>query len=69
MQVHHGMTARAQSLDDTAHSFSSSEILWLGSGRVRGPPLNGSPLSEKNVFKFQDASRKKKKEDLFLKQY
>ena len=32
-----------------------------------GPPLNGSPFSEKNCCKFQDASCKKKKEDLFLK--
>ena len=32
-----------------------------------GLPLNGSPFSEKNGCKFQDASCEKKKENLFLK--
>ena len=31
--------------------------------------VNGSPFSEKNGFKFHDASCKKKKEALFLKRY
>jgi len=35
--------------------------------RETGWSLSGSPFSEKNGCKFQDASCKKKKEDLFLK--